>query len=288
MRMQKTILATALVLTMNVAQAAGNLVDVRIVDRTSGSTQPEFYSRGKVFVPGDAGREFSVELSNHTGERVMVVLSVDGVNAITGETASGNQDGYVLEAYETATIDGWRKNLDTTAAFYFTNLGNSYAARTGRPQNVGVIGAAVFREARSWRGIPRWSESRRNGDEEYGYGRDDNRYKSAPAPEGELSRSAPSASSDSSADKSYGYAGNGAAQPQDSLGTGHGRREYNPVDTTTFNRRRSYADETVSVFYDATANLIAAGIMPRYSDRDRYARREPQAFPNGFVPDPRW
>ena len=43
-------------------------------------------------------------------------------------------------------ITGWRKSLERTAAFYFTDLGDSYAARTGRPQNVGVIGVAVFQE----------------------------------------------------------------------------------------------------------------------------------------------
>ena len=43
-------------------------------------------------------------------------------------------------------IAGWRKNLARTAAFYFTELPDSYAARTGRPDHVGVIGVAVFRE----------------------------------------------------------------------------------------------------------------------------------------------
>jgi hypothetical protein len=42
-------------------------------------------------------------------------------------------------------VDGWRKSLERTAAFYFTALGDSYAARTGRPEDVGVIGVALFR-----------------------------------------------------------------------------------------------------------------------------------------------
>ena len=36
--------------------------------------------------------------------------------------------------------------ITEAAAFYFTALPDSYAARTDRPDNVGVIGAAVFRE----------------------------------------------------------------------------------------------------------------------------------------------
>ena len=83
---------------------------------------------------------------NRSPGRVLVVLSVDGVNAVSGETAAVAQTGYVLAPYQSAEITGWRKSYSEAAAFYFTALPDSYAARTGRPDNVGVIGAAVFRE----------------------------------------------------------------------------------------------------------------------------------------------
>lgn len=76
----------------------------------------------------------------------MVVLSVDGVNVISGETAASQQSGYVLGPWEQTEISGWRKSQQEVAQFYFTALPDSYAARTERPDNVGVIGAAVFRE----------------------------------------------------------------------------------------------------------------------------------------------
>jgi hypothetical protein len=82
---------------------------------------------------------------NRLGEDVLAVVSVDGVNVISGETAHPSQTGYVLGAYRAYDILGWRKSLAETAAFYFTPLPDSYAARTGRPDNVGVIGVAVFR-----------------------------------------------------------------------------------------------------------------------------------------------
>ena len=87
-----------------------------------------------------------IRVCNTTGGRVLAVMSVDGVNVCPGETASPAQSGYVLSAYECADIDGWRKSLARTAAFYFTELPDAYAARTGRPDNVGVIGVAFFRE----------------------------------------------------------------------------------------------------------------------------------------------
>ncbi|MBS1173827.1 MAG: hypothetical protein H6R12_2657 [Proteobacteria bacterium] len=52
----------------------------------------------------------------------------------------------MLEPYSSAEISGWRKSLEEVAQFYFTSLPDSYAARSDRPENAGVIGVAVFRE----------------------------------------------------------------------------------------------------------------------------------------------
>jgi hypothetical protein len=51
----------------------------------------------------------------------------------------------VLSPRGSLDIRGWRKSLSQTAAFYFTALPDSYAARTGRPDDAGVIGVALFR-----------------------------------------------------------------------------------------------------------------------------------------------
>src|ERR1035437_2501749 len=47
--------------------------------------------------------------------------------------------------------------MDEVAAFVFANEAESYAARTGRPDNVGVVGVAVFREKRH---VQPWREGR--------------------------------------------------------------------------------------------------------------------------------
>ena len=98
------------------------------------------------------GHRYAVRIANLSGSRILAVLSVDGVNAVTGQTASPDQSGYVLDPYQSTEIDGWRKDLSEVAQFNFTALGDSYAARTGRPNNVGVIGVAAFREKQPvWR-----------------------------------------------------------------------------------------------------------------------------------------
>src|SRR4030095_14544434 len=68
------------------------------------------------------------------------------VSVITAETCAQEQRGYVLGRWDSLRSEGWRKSLDEVATFYFTKLADSYAARTGRPHDVGVIGVALFRE----------------------------------------------------------------------------------------------------------------------------------------------
>ncbi|HEX4234346.1 MAG TPA: hypothetical protein VH041_08555, partial [Caldimonas sp.] len=147
--------AAAAACTSPPAAAVGSLVDMQIVDRGRNETLTTWQSRGSSYVAGRPGDRYAVRLTNRSSARVLVVLSVDGVNAVSGETAAVGQTGYVLAPYQTAEITGWRKSYSEAAAFYFTALPDSYAARTGRPDNVGVIGAAVFRErvaetSRNW------------------------------------------------------------------------------------------------------------------------------------------
>jgi hypothetical protein len=127
---------------------AAPLVRLSIVDREHGTELPEYRARGETWIAGAPGHRYAVRLRNDSSERVLVVLSVDGVNAVSGETAAAAQTGYVLDPWETADIAGWRKSLDDIAGFVFTDLPDAYATRTGRPDNVGVIGIAVFRERR--------------------------------------------------------------------------------------------------------------------------------------------
>ena len=127
------------------ALAAGTLADVQVLDRATGRKLPVYESGGRWFVAGKPGDEYHVSVRNRSGGDLLAVVSVDGVNVVSGETAAPSQSGYVIDPGDALAIRGWRKSLEKVAAFYFTDLGDSYAARTGRPDNVGVIGVAVFR-----------------------------------------------------------------------------------------------------------------------------------------------
>jgi len=128
------------------ACASKGLVDVSVYDRAEGKRLPVHWHAGRAWVAGKPGNDYLLKLQNRSGEPLLAVVSVDGVNVITGENADPQQSGYVLAPGRSIDILGWRKSLSQTAAFYFTDLGDSYAARTGRPGNVGVIGVALYRK----------------------------------------------------------------------------------------------------------------------------------------------
>jgi len=271
----KTLLSLAVVTALSVSAAAqaGALVDVTVVDRDSGATLPTYQHDGKLYIAGTPGHRYGVRLINRSGVRVLAVLSVDGVNVISGETANPDQSGYVLDAYASTEVDGWRKSLSEVAQFNFTNLGNSYAARSGRPDNVGVIGVAVFREKPLV-----WREGR------IAQAPLADRYPPAPAAGMSAPRStdAASAKAESAPATARAMRPAPAPQPEESLGTGHGAREHSDVRYTQFVRASASPDEVDSIWYDSQRNLVARGVIPA----SRPIAREPQPFPNGFVPDP--
>jgi hypothetical protein len=145
MKPVSTLLAGAL-LFAGQALAQGGLVDLSVYDRTGNRRLTVHWHEGRAYVVGKPGNEYRVALRNRQREEVLAVVSVDGVNVITGETAEPSQSGYVLAPRGALDIQGWRRSLSQTAAFYFTSLPDSYAARTGRPHDVGVIGVALFRK----------------------------------------------------------------------------------------------------------------------------------------------
>lgn len=281
-------IAVAVSLSLSAAAHAGNLVDVSVIDRDTGTILPAYTHDGKLYVAGTPGHRYGVRLVNRTSTRVLTVLSVDGVNAISGETADPNQSGYVLGAYDSTEIDGWRKNMTEIAEFNFTNLGDSYAARTGRAANVGVIGVAVFREKPhyTWRErdekIAREAPAAPASD---GYARKDAAPPpvAAQAPASTAAGGAAKSAADSSAYNSVAEARRPMPKPEESLGTGHGEREYSSATYTAFERESSRPNELVSVWYDSYRNLVARGVIRA----PRPIAVEPQAFPNQFVPDPR-
>jgi len=145
MKTLSLVVATATLIASAHAVAHGRLADVSVYDRTEGRWLQLYRHEGRPHVVGKPGHEYQIRVTNRLGEDLLAVMSVDGVNVITGQSANPSQSGYVLSPRGSLEVQGWRKSLSQTAAFYFTALPDSYAARTGRPDDVGVLGVALFR-----------------------------------------------------------------------------------------------------------------------------------------------
>ena len=259
-------IAASLLILLSLATLPGcaraqPLVDLQVLDLDREETLPRHPHAGRDYIEGQPGHRYAVVLQNLTGERVLAVVSVDGVNAISGQTAGSQQSGYVLGPWQRMEVRGWRKDLSEVAEFQFTSLGDSYAARTGRPGNVGVIGVAAFRERQ-----PRYDPPA-----------DIARRAAMARGEGKASADAAAAPHANEARRESSLAS------RQQLGTGHGQRRWDAAATTRFERDSASPHQVLSVWYDAREALVARGVLPHpWQD----SNGEPEAFPIGFTPDP--
>jgi hypothetical protein len=112
-----------------------------------GNVLPAATVGSELWAVGDPDARYSLAIANDTGSAFEVVASVDGLDVIDGRPASFSKRGYIVDPFSSVVIDGWRTSEDTVAAFEFSSIEDSYAERMGDGRNVGVIGAAFFREA---------------------------------------------------------------------------------------------------------------------------------------------
>lgn len=233
-------------------QAQGQLLTVEVVSEEHRSQNlPIFRHQRRWYVGGEHHQPYQFLLRNTGNRRVLVVISVDGVNVLTGEPAATDQPGYIINPQSSIPILGWRKSLETAAQFVFTTPDDSYAERTGQGGNTGVLGFAVFEEAMP---PPRRSMHPREAAKA---------MQSAPEAEG------------------------AAAERRSDMGTGHGQEVESPVREVSFRRASMQPYETIQIHYASLAQLESRGIAQRYA-RPQRPNREPDPFPGErrFVPDP--
>ena len=271
--LRRTFLAAALALTAlspaRIALADPGLADLQVVDRDSGQPLRVWPHLGRLFVAGKTGARYSLRVANHTSGRVLVIVSVDGINILTGDRAGyDDQRGYVLDPHQSCDLTGWRKSRTEVAAFSFAPLPQSYAARTGRPDDVGVIGMAVFTERNPIQPLA-------------ANGRPTPLVAAAPPP---LARAAGEVAATSSRMVRRDFE---PIAPTEKLGTAHGAREWSVSEVVSFVRATLYPRSVQQIEYDTYDNLLASGVIPG----SRREEHRPRAFPSSpqgerYVPDP--
>jgi hypothetical protein len=244
-----------------VSQARGALVDLSV--EIEGGAAPLFPARdgsGRFYVEAHPGCAYALHIANRSRERVGVLVTVDGLNAISGErepdpAAAAARPGrmYVLDPWGDVLVRGWRTSLDDVRRFTFVDERASYATRSGRANGrMGWIEAWVYREQHPVARVspPRPEPWDRPGADE----------RSPDAPETK-SEGAPGASRRS--------AENGDAFP----GTGWGGAAWDPASVVRFAAEAQPSDRVV-LRYEYAPALRALGLFPPPPDRDRLRERE--------------
>ncbi len=207
---------------------------------------------GQMFVETPVSGEYTVRLTNLTAERVEAVLTVDGIDTITGKDGSHANRGWVVPARGCITVPGWFRSHAEAAAFTFQRrgTGESYAEKTGRGTvNQGVVGVALFSEKqrpapsasimRGWGGVSKGIDGERHS-----YSCDiGGRPAGSRSASGEVKT-------------------RGGLFPQGTpdVGTGYGRAVVAQSESVSFMRALPTPDSVHSVIYASREALLAMGV----------------------------
>jgi hypothetical protein len=238
---------------------------------------PTFSHGGETYVLGTQGERYEIQIVNRSGARIEAVVSVDGRDVIDGQPADyRTKRGYIVPAWGMLSIDGFRLNQAQAAAFRFSDVPSSYAARMGDPRNVGVVGVAIFCERRRPEPWP-------------ARGFADQLEAPAPPRSGELRErsSGPEDQAESGTASALAAPQRPTLQPH--LGTEFGEQRYSPIRWVSFERQDSTNPQVIlGLRYNDRAGLIAAGIrIPPEPLPGPWLSADP--FPNRFAtPPPGW
>jgi hypothetical protein len=259
-----------------VLEARGTLVTASVeVGGRAACLYPAPDGSGRYYVEAREGTPYLIRLANRSGERVGVVLTVDGLNAISGTRDRGRGRMYVLDPWGQATVRGWRTSLEEVRRFTFVDEEISYAARTGQSNSrMGWIEVSAYRERRRWRPlpVPEAPPFIRNRD---------GARKPSPRDDASSAPSEPTAEAEARSMQK----GEGASGARSYPGTGWGSRTHDPAVLVHFEPEPSLSQKIV-LRYEYRDALVALGILPRPHARDRLAERD--RGEEGFAPPPLW
>jgi len=247
----------------------GPWVQTTLVDRTAQERLPLYWYFGNAYVVSEPGHQYSIRLTNTSSRSVLVVVSVDGINTLTGETAGTDQGGYILGPYETYDVRGWhnvglswdwrmdspkkrmskmrhtQRMIDetgrTVTPFVFDKEKKSRAAKSGRAGDkghLGVVGVAVYPEKASLY----WGKNREVNWNNY--------HKTEPM-------------------DAHGL-----------RGANNLRVVYDPTNTRSFTRESNYPSQQTAIRYARDRVLMDKGIL---TDNNR-GIPEQNPFPRPFLP----
>jgi hypothetical protein len=276
----------------------GRLLDVSV--EVEGRASPLYAATdgsGRFYFEAREGGHYSIRLANRTSERLGAVVTVDGLNVISGLRDDGRGRMYVVGPWEDTEIRGWRSSLADVRRFTFVDERASYAARSGKANaKMGWIEIAVYREQRRYvtrpypypYPAPPYEPGYRDKSEDApaAPGRDSARSdgdapaaKAAPAPP-------PADAPMGEAQTEERRESNEGARARSFPGTGWGTRTDDPAVVVSFEPEATPA-ERITLRYEYRSALVALGVLPPpWYGRDRLRERERGV--EGFAKPPAW
>ncbi len=231
-----------------------------------------FSKNQTTYVLGQHSQRYNIRVINRSNHRIEAVITVDGRDAISGDLGDYvRQRGYIVDPNDSVLIDGFRRSLNTVAAFRFTHPSDGYSARRGTPQHAGVIGVAIFKEKRRYRSRP----IKKRAIKKSGH------YTLESAPSGTASGQLGGVK-----ESSRGHGRSDSASRRSSvnnLGTRFGENRRSQAVEAPFLRANSrQPNQLLAVYYDNHSGLVARGIRVTPN-----THAEPNPFPNRrFAPAP--
>ncbi len=280
------LLLGALMVSVAGSLAASGGTGFSLTVLVDGAAVPEYAARNRVYVEALKGKEFVLRITNPTGRRVAVALSVDGRNVIDAKrTGSGEAAKWVLGPWETIDVPGWQVSGATARRFYFTETSKSYAKWLGDTANVGTIEAVFYREREREKPQPltRWKESPAASESQAGASRDEAEAAGAP---GGVAEGVPGTSGDTFAQEAAPPSSKSTAKRKDAddyAATGIGKATDFPVQWVAFEAESSPAAR-IALRYEFRAQLVRLGVLPR--EDELYARDRARGFEHEYAPDP--
>lgn len=197
------------------------------------------HSDGKIYIEGRRGSNFTLRISNNGSKKILAIPTVDGLSVMDGKQGSFDSSGYVLNPFSYVDIPGWRLNNSEIAKFFFSASQDAYAAKMDVPNNIGVIGCAIFEERQpAYTVTPRPFPTPMPRPKPYWWGDHDVLY-----------------SNDEGTPKTLG-----AVRTRGNLGTGFGERAEHRVINVQFEKATPTPICVLEIHYDERSGLDAKGI----------------------------
>jgi hypothetical protein len=244
----------------------------------NGKQIPIYYDRfGNSWVEARKGTKFEIKITNEWWNRCLAIVSVDGLNVINAQhEVPEKSPGYIVNRWSSVTIPGWKINEDQARDFMFVEPNNTYASKIGGdPNNVGVIGLAVYDEKINYRIFDNCLYGY-NGTSQQAWTNLSDDFQNEAKTKG-VSNESLTRSFDFNT-SSFGSCSTYSCDVSPNLGVGSGEKHEFETERAYF--ERGSLCHTSNIYYDDRAGLLRRGIIV---ERGMF----PKAFPevSSYCPD---